>query len=181
MQFGLIFFSSREATDHTDKYRLLIESAKFADRHGFSSVWIPERHFTKDGWLYPNPAVLHAALARETERISLRAGSVVMPLHDAIRVAEEWAVVDNLSDGRVEISFASGWHPNDFVFFPEKYTNRHEEMYHGIQIVQKLWQGEQMGRNPPVFGIFLMNAERQTTPCRQAHRLHERERLNDVC
>jgi len=146
MQFGLIFFSSREATDHTDKYRLLIESAKFADRHGFSSVWIPERHFTKDGWLYPNPAVLHAALARETERISLRAGSVVMPLHDAIRVAEEWAVVDNLSDGRVEISFASGWHPNDFVFFPEKYTNRHEEMYHGIQIVQKLWQGESIWR-----------------------------------
>src|SRR5439155_12155857 len=82
MQFGLIFFSSGEATADTDKYRLLIESAKFADQHGFSSVWIPERHFTRDGWLYPNPVVLHAALARETERISLRAGSVVMPLHD---------------------------------------------------------------------------------------------------
>jgi phthiocerol/phenolphthiocerol synthesis type-I polyketide synthase D len=146
MQFGLIFFSSREATGDADKYHLLIESAKFADRHDFSSVWIPERHFTKDGWLYPNPVVLQAALARETERIALRAGSVVMPLHDPIRVAEEWAVVDNLSNGRVGISFASGWHPNDFVFFPEKYAHRHEEMYQCIQTVQKLWQGESIWR-----------------------------------
>ncbi len=142
IRFGLIFFSSSETPFSGDKYRLVIESSKFADRHGFSSVWIPERHFTKDGWLYPNPAVLHAALARETSQIRLRAGSVVMPLHDPIRVAEEWAMVDNLSGGRVEISFASGWHPNDFVFFPEHYTNRNEVMYRGIETVKKLWRGE---------------------------------------
>lgn len=142
MEFGLIFFSSMGAGFDGDKYRLPIESARFADASGLSSVWIPERHFTKDGWLYPNPAVLHAALARLTTRIALRAGSVVMPLHDPIRVAEEWAVVDNLSAGRVGISFASGWHPDDFVFFPERYASRHEEMYRGIETVQKLWRGE---------------------------------------
>jgi natural product biosynthesis luciferase-like monooxygenase protein len=142
MQFGLIFFSSNEAPLGADKYRLVIESTRFADAHGFSSVWIPERHFTKDGWLYPNPAVLQAALARETKRIALRAGSVVMPLHNPIRVAEEWAMVDNLSGGRVGISFASGWHPNDFAFFPDNYSRRSEEMYRGIQIVQQLWRGE---------------------------------------
>jgi len=142
MQFGLIFFSSSEAPLGSDKYRLVIESTRFADAHGFSSVWIPERHFTKDGWLYPNPALLQAALARETKRIALRAGSVVMPLHNPLRVAEEWAMVDNLSGGRVGISFASGWHPNDFAFFPDNYSRRSEEMYRGIQIVQKLWRGE---------------------------------------
>jgi phthiocerol/phenolphthiocerol synthesis type-I polyketide synthase D len=142
MQFGLIFFASSEAPQGKDRYRLVIDSARFADRHGFSSVWIPERHFTQDGWLYPNPAVLQAAIARETERIQLRAGSVVMPLHDPIRVAEEWAMVDNLSGGRVGLSFASGWHPNDFVFFPERYNDRNEEMYRGVETVQKLWRGE---------------------------------------
>ncbi len=142
MQFGLIFFASSAAPQGGDRYRLVIDSARFADRHGFSSVWIPERHFTHDGWLYPNPAVLQAAIARETERIHLRAGSVVMPLHDPIRVAEEWAMVDNLSGGRVGLSFASGWHPNDFVFFPERYNDRNEEMYRGIETVQKLWSGE---------------------------------------
>jgi phthiocerol/phenolphthiocerol synthesis type-I polyketide synthase D len=140
--FGLIFFSSSEAPQSGDKYRLVLESAKFADRHGFASVWIPERHFTKDGWLYPNPAVLQAALARETQRIALRAGSVVMPLHNPLRVAEEWAMVDNLSGGRVGISFASGWHPNDFALLPENYARRNEAMYEGIQTVQKLWRGE---------------------------------------
>ena len=142
IEFGLIFFSSSEAPFSGDKYRLVLESGRFADRHGFSSIWIPERHFTKDGWLYPNPAVLQAALARETQHIHLRAGSVVMPLHNPLRVAEEWAMVDNLSGGRVGISFASGWHPNDFALLPENYANRNEAMYRGIQTVQKLWRGE---------------------------------------
>lgn len=142
MDFGLIFFSNAGADGASDKYRLLIESARFADANGFSSVWVPERHFTRDGGLYPNPAVLQAAIALQTTRITLRAGSVVMPLHNPVRVAEEWAVVDNLSGGRVEISFASGWHPDDFMFFPERYAARHEEMYRGIETVQKLWRGE---------------------------------------
>jgi phthiocerol/phenolphthiocerol synthesis type-I polyketide synthase D len=143
MKFGLIFFSSSEtAAEQENRYRLVIESAKFIDQHGFSSLWIPERHFTKDGWLYPNPVVLQAALALQTKHIQLRAGSVVMPLHNPVRVAEEWAMVDNLSNGRVGLSFASGWHANDFVFFPEKYAERHEEMYRGVEIVRKLWRGE---------------------------------------
>ncbi|WP_414584621.1 MupA/Atu3671 family FMN-dependent luciferase-like monooxygenase [Scytonema sp. PCC 10023] len=142
MQFGLMFFASQENSETGGKYHLVIESAKFADQHGFSSVWLPERHFAAMGCLFPNPAVLNAALAMQTKRIRLRAGSVVLPLHHPIRIAEEWAMVDNLSQGRVEISFASGWHPNDFAFFPEKYPNRYEEMYQGIETVQKLWQGE---------------------------------------
>ena len=147
VEFGLFFFSSSEAVTDRDKYGLLIESSKYADEHDFSSVWIPERQFTKEGGLYPNPAVLHAALARETHRIGLRAGSVVMPLHDPIRVAEEWAMVDHLSQGRVGLSFASGWNANDFVFFPQKYADRHEEMYRGIEAVQKLWRGESIIAN----------------------------------
>jgi phthiocerol/phenolphthiocerol synthesis type-I polyketide synthase D len=140
--FGLIFFASSEAPQSGDRYRLVMESAKFADQHGFSSVWIPERHFTKEGWLYPNPAVLQAAIARETKQIGLRAGSVVIPLHNPIRVAEEWAMVDNLSGGRVGLSFASGWHPNDFALAPENYANRNEIMYQQIETVRKLWRGE---------------------------------------
>jgi natural product biosynthesis luciferase-like monooxygenase protein len=142
MEFGLIFFSASEPGGAGDAYRLVIEAAKFADRHGFSAVWIPERHFTKDGHLYPNPAVIQAALARETEHVHLRAGSVVLPLHHPARVAEEWAVVDNLSGGRVGISFASGWHPNDFALAPDRYAERHVAMVEGIQAVRKLWRGE---------------------------------------
>jgi natural product biosynthesis luciferase-like monooxygenase protein len=142
MKFGLMFFASTEDALVGDKYRLVVESARFGDRNGFSSVWVPERHFTRFGSLYPNPAVLHAALAMTTERIRLHAGSVVAPLHNPIRIAEEWAVVDNLSHGRIGISFASGWNPDDFAFFPERYSNRHEEMYKNIRMVQRIWRGE---------------------------------------
>jgi natural product biosynthesis luciferase-like monooxygenase protein len=140
-EFGLMFFGGDDGLG-ADKYRLLFECAKFADAHGLSSIWLPERHFTSFGCLYPNPAVLHAALARETTRIRLRAGSVVMPLQNPIRVAEEWAVVDVLSGGRVDLSFASGWHPDDFALAPDKYAGRYEEMYRGIEIVRRLWRGE---------------------------------------
>jgi natural product biosynthesis luciferase-like monooxygenase protein len=77
-----------------------------------------------------------------TERIRLNAGSVVAPLHNPLRIAEEWAMVDNLSRGRVGVSFAPGWNPEDFAFFPERYQNRQEIMLAGIRAIQQLWRGE---------------------------------------
>lgn len=147
-RFGmsLMFFSDSEADAHGDKYRLLFDAARFADKNGFQGLWLPERHFTKFGCLYPSPAVLHAALARETQRLRLRAGSVVMPLNDPVRVAEQWSVVDNLSGGRVEIAVASGWHADDFVLMPDTYQSRNQQMMDGIETVQTLWRGQSIQR-----------------------------------
>lgn len=142
MEFSLFYFSGDGSTTDSNKYRLLIEGAKFADHHGFAAVWIPERHFDAFGGLYPNPSVAGAAIAMVTEQIQIRSGSVVMPLQNPLRVAEEWSMVDNLSQGRVGLSFAPGWHPNDFVLYPEKYADKKEIMWRDIQILQKLWQGD---------------------------------------
>jgi phthiocerol/phenolphthiocerol synthesis type-I polyketide synthase D len=146
IEFSLMFFGGDEGKAASDKYRTVIEAARYADAHGFCAVWLPERHFTFMGSLYPNPAVLHAALARETKRLRLRAGSVVLPLHDPIRVAEEWGVVDNLSGGRVEISFAPGWNAEDFVLGPDRYADRYQIMYEGIKVVERLWSGQTIER-----------------------------------
>jgi natural product biosynthesis luciferase-like monooxygenase protein/amino acid adenylation domain-containing protein len=143
-KFSLSYFGNYQAEFSADKYELLFEGAKYADQHGFEAVWIPERHFHAFGGFSPNPSVVAAALARETRRVRIHAGSVVLPLHNPIRVAEEWSVVDNLSHGRIGISFASGWQPNDFVFAPEAYATRHEHMYRGIDLVQRLWRGEKV-------------------------------------
>jgi natural product biosynthesis luciferase-like monooxygenase protein len=142
MQFSLFFFSDDGTKDSSDKYRLLLECARFADAHGFCAVWTPERHFQEFGGLYPNPAVLSAALAMITERVQIRAGSVALPLHNPIRVAEEWSVVDNLSKGRVGVSFASGWHPLDFVLSPHGYQDRKAIMFDDIRTIQDLWAGK---------------------------------------
>jgi natural product biosynthesis luciferase-like monooxygenase protein len=142
MKFSLFYFSGDGSTQRSDKYRLLTEGAKFADRNGFHGIWMPERHFHAFGGLYPNPAVTGAAIAMITEQLTIRSGSVVLPLQNPLRVAEEWAVVDNLSNGRAEVCFASGWHPDDFVFYPEKYADRKTQIWSDIQTVQKLWAGQ---------------------------------------
>src|SRR5439155_21633152 len=128
IELGVMFFNGTD-TEEDDRYRLVLETARFADRHGFSSIWVPERHYTRFGGLYPNPAVLHAALARETQQIRLMAGSMVLPLHHPLRAAEDWALVDNLSHGRVGISIASGWNPDDFAMHPERYDDRHPRVF----------------------------------------------------
>ncbi|WP_067690372.1 MupA/Atu3671 family FMN-dependent luciferase-like monooxygenase [Nocardia jejuensis] len=142
IEFGLFFFASDAQHSESQRYQLLLDSARFADTHGFSSIWLPERHFHKFGGLYPNPAVLAAALATITQRVRIRAGSVVLPLHNPVRVAEDWSVVDNLSDGRVDVAFATGWNPDDFVLAQHNYEARVEVMRSGMQSVQQLWRGE---------------------------------------
>ncbi len=143
MEFSLFYFSSEAAEYAPDKYRLLLESVRYADTHDFTAVWVPERHFHALGGVFPNPAVVASALAMITTRVRLRAGSIVLPLHHPIRAAEDWAVVDNLSNGRVDLSFARGWNANDFVLAPDAYGEaRTARLYESIDVVRRLWRGE---------------------------------------
>ena len=145
VDFSLFFFSNY---DHckVDKYGLLLDAVRFADSRGFKAVWTPERHFHEFGGLYPNPSLISAALAMITDKIALRCGSVISPLHDAVRIAEEWSVVDNLSGGRVGLSFAPGWNPNDFAIRATDFGSRQQTMYEQIAEVQRLWGGEGIPR-----------------------------------
>ena len=141
MRFSLLFFSGDGESASPDKYRTLIETSQYADACGVDAVWLPERHFQRFGGLYPNPAVIGAALGAVTRRIQIRAGSVVLPLHHPIRVAEEWAIVDNVTNGRAAISVATGWHPGDYVLAPELYTQRRERAFQNLELIQALWEG----------------------------------------
>ncbi|GAA4989225.1 MupA/Atu3671 family FMN-dependent luciferase-like monooxygenase [Kitasatospora paranensis] len=142
MDLSLFFFADSATTG--DQYRLLLDSARFADTHGFRAVWTPERHFHSFGGQYPNPSLTGAALAAVTERVAIRAGSVVAPLHHPVRIAEEWSVVDNMSGGRVGVSFASGWHAGDFVLRPDNFKDRKNIMVETADTVQRLWRGEEV-------------------------------------
>jgi natural product biosynthesis luciferase-like monooxygenase protein len=96
------------------------------------------------GGLFPNPAVTGAAVAVVTERIQVRAGSVVAPLHHVARIAEEWSVVDHLSGGRAGISLASGWHARDFALRPAAYARRKDETIQAVHDLRTLWRGEKL-------------------------------------
>jgi natural product biosynthesis luciferase-like monooxygenase protein len=146
MKISLLFFANRDAADAAGQYRLLLDSAKFADSHGLTAIWIPERHFHPFGGAYPNPALAAAAIATVTSRIRVRAGSVVLPLNDVLRVAEDWQFVDNLSGGRVDLAFASGWNANDFVLAPDNWQSRKTLLPTMINDFRTLWHGQPIKR-----------------------------------
>ena len=149
MAFGLFMWGNDDAPGR-EKYKLMLEGSRYFDENGFDSVWTPERHFHAFGGPYPNPAVTGAAIAATTKNLSIRAGSCVSPLHHPIRIAEDWAVIDNLSNGRVGLSFASGWQPNDFVIKPENHKNNKAIMLEQIEMVRKLWRGEKVAFENPL-------------------------------
>lgn len=142
LKFSLFYFANNAGGSQA--YRFLLETARQADRLGFTAVWTPERHFHDFGGIYPNPSVLGAALATATDRVQIRAGSLVLPLHHPVRVVEDWSIIDNLSGGRAGISFATGWHGTDFLLAPERYADRRSYTWDTIPLVQKLWRGEEV-------------------------------------
>ncbi|MBK8440469.1 MAG: LLM class flavin-dependent oxidoreductase [Rhodobacter sp.] len=142
MEFSLYYWGNDDGQG-PKKYELLLEGAKFADNHGFCAVWTPERHFHAFGGPYPNPSVTGAAVAAVTKNIAVRSGSCVLPLHHPARIAEEWAVIDNLTNGRTGLGIASGWHPDDFVLRPENAPpNNKAAMYAAADQIRRLWRGE---------------------------------------
>jgi natural product biosynthesis luciferase-like monooxygenase protein len=160
LSFSVFFFEGEAGgqNEHSP-YALLLEAARYADARGFEAVWTPERHFNAFGGLYPNPALTGAAVAAVTRQIRIRGGSVIAPLHHPARIAEDWAVLDNLSCGRVDLCFAAGFHPNDFVFGAGAFQDRGPDTLRVLEEVQRLWQGGNVhepdgsGRplNKPVF------------------------------
>lgn len=149
MDFGLFYWGDDDGPGPR-KYQLLLDGARFADKHGFNAVWTPERHFHAFGGPYPNPAVTGAAVAAVTQNLSIRAGSCVLPLHHPARVAEEWAVIDNMSNGRTALAFASGWMPEDFLLRPENAPPANKAaMFRDIDVVRKLWRGEKVAFDAP--------------------------------
>ncbi|UWR23513.1 MupA/Atu3671 family FMN-dependent luciferase-like monooxygenase [Sulfitobacter sp. S190] len=142
IDFNLFYWGNDDGVG-PEKYRLLLDGARFADAHGFNAVWTPERHFHAFGGPYPNPSVTGAAVAAVTSQLSVRAGSCVAPLHHPARIAEEWAVIDNLTNGRVGLAIASGWQPDDFVLRPENTPPQNKPaMYAAIDQLRALWRGD---------------------------------------
>ncbi|WGW04462.1 MupA/Atu3671 family FMN-dependent luciferase-like monooxygenase [Tropicibacter oceani] len=145
MQFSIYYWGNDDGIGR-DKYKLLLEGAQFADENGFVAVWTPERHFHAFGGPYPNPSVTGAAVAAVTRNIGVRSGSVVAPLHHPARIAEEWSVIDNLTNGRAALAIASGWQPDDFVLRPENTPpNNKPAMVENIDQIRRLWRGEAVG------------------------------------
>lgn len=112
-----------------------------AEEFGFDSVWPAEHHFSEYGYC-ASPVVTLAALATRTQRIRLGTGVVVLPLNHPVRTAEEYAMLDLLSGGRVDLGVGRGYQPHEFAGYGVDQSRTRELFRESIEVIQKAWTAE---------------------------------------
>ena len=124
-----------------DLYLAALDQVRWADQHGFDAVLINEHHGSLDGYL-PAPLVFGAAVAARTNRLRIWISALVLPLHDPIAAAEELAVLDLISGGRVTLVVASGYRAAEFDMFGADFRRRAAVAAEGIRVLCQAWTGE---------------------------------------
>lgn len=112
-----------------------------AEDYGFDSVWPAEHHFSEYGYC-ASPAVSLAAVAARTKRIRLGTGVVVLPLNHPVRVAEDFAIIDLMSNGRVDLGVGRGYQPHEFEGYGIDQSRSRDLFQESIEIIQKAWTEE---------------------------------------
>ncbi len=120
-------------------YARTLEQIAWIDRAGFDRVTFAEHHFTDYGQL-PSLLVAAAAAAARTSRIRIGTNILVLPLHHPVRVAEDAAIVDIISNGRFDLSVAGGYRETEFAAFGMKLSERAGRMDEGVAIIKKCWE-----------------------------------------
>jgi alkanesulfonate monooxygenase SsuD/methylene tetrahydromethanopterin reductase-like flavin-dependent oxidoreductase (luciferase family) len=122
-------------------YRDLLDQAAYAEELGFDSVWLSEHHFTDEGYLPSMPAVL-GALSERTSRVRLGTAVLLAPLHHPLKLAEDLAVVDQLSGARLDVGLAPGYRPKEFSVLDIPKRERGTRTDETIELLRLAWQGE---------------------------------------
>lgn len=132
-----VFATSPEAI-----YGACLDQCEWADRRGYAGVRFHEHHRSPDGYL-PSPIVMASAVAGRTKALALRCSVIVLPLHDPIKVAEDLAVLDLASEGRLEVVVSAGYVRAEFEMFGREVDNRVQLLEHGIVALRQAWTGEE--------------------------------------
>jgi alkanesulfonate monooxygenase SsuD/methylene tetrahydromethanopterin reductase-like flavin-dependent oxidoreductase (luciferase family) len=124
-----------------DLYAAALDMAAFADEIGVNRINLMEHHASDDGYL-PQPFVLGAGIAARTKRCRINLGAVVLPLHDPVMIAEQIAVLDLMSNGRLSVIFGAGYVPSEFALFQVSLRDRGKLLDQGIDIILRALHGE---------------------------------------
>lgn len=128
-------------TPATRMYREAIEQVTWADEHGFDSVSLAEHHDSTDGYL-PSPIVLGAAFAAATRRLRIKFSVLLAPLYDPLHLAEDLAVLDLISEGRLRVELGAGYRPSEYAMFGRDIRRRPSLMTEIVQTLKQAWTGE---------------------------------------
>ncbi len=122
-------------------YGAALEQCAWADAQGLDRIQLSEHHGADDGYL-PSPLVMAAAIAGCTRRLRLQIAAVILPLHDPLRIAEDIAVLDLVSGGRVEVVVGAGYVPTEFAMFERRLEDRPALVEEGVEVLKSAFTGE---------------------------------------
>jgi natural product biosynthesis luciferase-like monooxygenase protein len=143
MKFGLHFqVPCRPEQSPVQRYRDTIEQAVHAEALGFEAIWPVEQHFNPELSISPAPLLTLAAIAERTQTLRLGIAIVLLPLSHPIRVAEEIATLDVISNGRVEFGIGRGSIPTHFSGFGLNQAESRERMLESLEMILQAWTSE---------------------------------------
>jgi natural product biosynthesis luciferase-like monooxygenase protein len=129
--------------DSRSVYGHWLEQMDAAESLGFDSFWVTEHHFRHFGGMMPSPSVMLAAAAQRTKKMRLGAAVSIIPMHNPLRIAEEFAMVDQLSGGRVNFGAGRGMHPTEYAVFGYDWNDAQKRLPEGLDVIMRAWSGEE--------------------------------------
>lgn len=167
--FGL-WYSLRNpaqwARPYPELYAQTLRQIAWAETIGYDDVWLTEHHFCEDGHA-PSILPLCAAVAARTTRIRIGTSVLLLPLYHPVRVAEDAATIDIISNGRFELGVGVGYRPQEFKGLGLRPQDRGARMDEGLEIIRALWRGETVdyhGQHFQIEGAKLAPMPVQTPP-----------------
>jgi alkanesulfonate monooxygenase SsuD/methylene tetrahydromethanopterin reductase-like flavin-dependent oxidoreductase (luciferase family) len=149
--FGLVYSIEGGAGDRSDTvFREAVEEIVLAEEVGLDSALISEHHFLENGF-FPSPLIALSFIAARTKKIKFGPGVMLLPLYDPVHVAEDCAVLDIISGGRLILGVGQGYRPEEFDAFGVDLADRSAKMREGVTLIRKLWTEPQVTFNGKQF------------------------------
>ncbi len=141
MRFGVFYLGSSPRKDYRRTYDEILEQVEVAEELGFDSVWLAEHHRSEYGTM-PRPAIMAAAIAERTTRMRIGVGVTILPFDNPVRVAEDWAMVDVLSEGRLNFGAGRGYQPREFEAMRADANLSRDVFAEALDVVLGLWNSD---------------------------------------
>src|SRR5690349_706228 len=145
MKIGLSPLQGQASFDET------LRECKHAEAAGFDSVWLGEHH--NNPILHPAPLIGLAAISRRTTRVKLGTGVLLLPLYHPVTVAEEAAMVDMISGGRLILGIGAGYAPEEFAAFGYSIKQRGSRLEEAASLLRRLWTEDNVSHSGRHFQV----------------------------
>ncbi|MGH7949041.1 MAG: LLM class flavin-dependent oxidoreductase [Candidatus Binataceae bacterium] len=133
-------------------YAAMLEQVELAERIGFDSIWLTEHHFTDDGYL-PSMLPTAAAIAARTRRVTIGTYVLLAPFQHPVKLAEDAAVVDVISGGRLRLGIGLGYRQEEFDGFGVPRKERLGRTLETLDILRRAWTGERFSFKGKYFDL----------------------------